>query len=204
MKQKLIILLIISSCTFGFGQVNPEDIILVYDSNNPEGKVLLKDEIAMNPDSFNVHMLEDKRIELTTKKDDLSITQEIVGRWNLNSIKTSNGEPYNLQVFKGIELTIDGKFNILDGEETISGEWEINKGNLILNYNEPQYQIKNKALLKILPKEQIESLTYSTNHLSIRKIDNSNIEFMHFLPENTESLDEMFYIIVLSNYTKTK
>ncbi|GHC65135.1 hypothetical protein SAMN05421855_1146 [Ulvibacter litoralis] len=192
------------TCTFGFGQVSPEDIIVVYDSINPKGKVLLKSEMSKNLDSINIHLLEDKKIELLTKKDSLLISKEIIGRWNLNSIKTSNGKPYNLQVFEKIELTNDGIFNILDNEEIISGKWEISKGELILNYNEPQCQIKDKALLKILPKEQIESLTYSSNFLNIRKIDNTNIEFMHFLPENIENIDEMFYVLVLSNYVKTE
>lgn len=204
MKQKLITLLIMLTCTFGFGQVSPEDIIVVYDSLNPKGKVLLKSELSKNLDSINIHMLEDKRLELLTKKDSLLIRKEIIGRWNLNSIKTSNGKPYNLQVFEEIELTNDGKFNILNNEEIISGKWEIRKGELTLNYNEPQYQIKDKALLKILPKEQIESLTYNSNFLSIGKIDNTNIEFMHFLPENIENIDEMFYVLVLSNYKKTE
>ncbi|WP_139149447.1 hypothetical protein [Ulvibacter litoralis] len=204
MIQKLITLLIMLTCTFGFGQVSPEDIIVVYDSINPKGKVLLKSEMSKNLDSINIHLLEDKKIELLTKKDSLLISKEIIGRWNLNSIKTSNGKPYNLQVFEKIELTNDGIFNILDNEEIISGKWEISKGELILNYNEPQCQIKDKALLKILPKEQIESLTYSSNFLNIRKIDNTNIEFMHFLPENIENIDEMFYVLVLSNYVKTE
>tara|TARA_R110001592_G_scaffold271330_1_gene537815 strand:- start:722 stop:1336 length:615 start_codon:yes stop_codon:yes gene_type:complete len=204
MKQKLITLLIILTCTFGFGQVSPEDIIVVYDSLNPKGKVLLKSEISKNLDSINIHLLEDKKMELLIKKDSLLISKEIIGRWNLNSIKTSNGKPYNLQVFQEIELTNDGKFNILDNEEIISGKWEISKGELTLNYNEPQCQIKDKALLKFLPKEQIESLTYSSNFLSIRKIDDTNIEFMHFLPENIENIDEMFYVLVLSNYVKTE
>lgn len=204
MKQKLITLLIILTCTFGFGQVSPEDIIVVYDSLNPKGKVLLKSEMSKNLDSINIHMLEDKKLELLTKKDSLLITKEIIGSWNLNTIKTSSGKPYNLQVFEKIEITNDGKFNILNNEEIISGKWEISKGELTLNYNEPQCQIKDKALLKILPKKQIESLTYSSNFLSIRKIDNTNIEFMHFLPENIENLDKMFYVLVLSKYVKTE
>jgi len=204
MKQKLITLLIILNCTFGFSQVSPEDIIVVYDSLNPKGKVLLKSEMSKNLDSINIHMLEDKKLELLTKKDSLLIRKEIIGSWNLNTVNTSNGKPYNLQVFKKIEITNDGKFNIVDNEEIISGKWEINKGELILKYNEPQCQIKDKALLKILPKEQIESLTYSSNFLSIRKIDNNNIAFMHFLPENMENIDEMFYVLVLSNYVKTE
>ena len=204
MKQKLITLLIILTYTSGFCQISPEDIIVVYDSLNPKGKVLLKSEMSKNLDSINIHMLEDKRLELLTKKDSLLISKEIIGSWNLNSVKTSNGKPYNLQVFEKIEITNDGKFNIIGNEEIISGKWEINKGELTLNYNEPQYQTKDKALLKILPKEQIESLTYSSNILSIRKIDKTNIEFMHFLPENTENIDQMFYVLVLSNYVKTE
>ena len=192
------------TCIFGFGQVSPEDIIVVYDSLNPNGKVLLKSEMSKNLDSINVHLLEDKKLELLTKKDSLTIRKETIGRWNLNSIKTSNGTSYNLQVFEEIELTNDGEFNILDNEEIISGKWELRKGELVLNYNEPQCQIKDKALLKILPKEQIESLTYTSNFLSIRKIDNHNIEFMHFLPENIENIEEMFYILVLSNYIKAE
>ncbi|WP_299115938.1 hypothetical protein [uncultured Winogradskyella sp.] len=204
MKQKLITLLITLTCTFGFGQVSPEDIIVVYDSLNPKGKVLLKSEMSKNLDSINIHILDDKRLELLTKKDSLLISKEIIGSWNLNTIKTSSGKPYNLQVFEKIEIRNDGKFNILDNEEIISGKWEISKGELTLNYDEPQCQIKDKALLKILPKEQIKSLTYSSNFLSIRKVDNKNIVFMHFLPENMENIDEMFYVLVLSNYVKTE
>ena len=204
MKQKLITLLIILTCTFGFGQVSPEDIIVVYDSLNPKGKVLLQSEMSKNLDSINMHMLEDTRLKLLTKKDSLLISKEIIGSWNLNSVKTSNKKPYNLQVFEKIEITNDGKFNIVDNDEIISGKWKISKGELILHYNEPQCHIKDKALLKIIPKEQIESLTYSSNFLSIRKVDNKNIVFMHFLPENIENIDEMFYVLVLSNYVKSE
>jgi hypothetical protein len=202
MKQKLITLLIILTCTLGFGQVSPEDIIVVYDSLNPKGKVLLKSEMSKNLDSINIHTLEDIRLELLTKKDNLLINKDIIGIWNLNSVKTSNGKPYNLQVFEKIEIMNDGKFNILDNKEIISGKWEVNKGELTLNYDKPQCQIKDKALLKILPKDQIESLTYSSNIISIRKVDNKNIVFMHFLPENMENINEMFYVLVLSNYVK--
>ena len=66
------------------------------------------------------------------KKDSLLIRKEIIGSWNLNTVNTSNGKPYNLQVFEKIEITNDGKFNIVDNEEIISGKWEINKGELIL------------------------------------------------------------------------
>lgn len=202
MDNKLITLLIMQICTFGFSQVNPEDIIVVYDSLNPKGKVILKSEMSKNLDSIDIHLLEERKLELLTKKDSLLIRKEIIGRWNLNSVKTLNGKPYNLQVFEEMELTNDGIFNIVENKEIISGKWEISNGELILKYNEPQCQIKDKAILKILPKEQIESLTYSSNFLSIRKIANTNIEFMHFLPENTENIDEMFYVLVLSNYVK--
>ncbi|MDX1783192.1 MAG: hypothetical protein R3361_03450, partial [Aequorivita vladivostokensis] len=68
MKQKLLIFLfaILSSSTFG--QTNPEDIIIVYDSLNPRGKIILKSELASNLDSLSTHLVDDKRIELLTKK----------------------------------------------------------------------------------------------------------------------------------------
>ncbi|SDX46762.1 hypothetical protein [Aequorivita viscosa] len=68
MKQKLLIFLftILSSSTFG--QTNPEDIIIVYDSLNPSGKIILKSKLASNLDSLSTHLVDDKRTDLLIKK----------------------------------------------------------------------------------------------------------------------------------------
>lgn len=204
MKLKLFTLIFIISCTFGFSQVNPEDIIIVYDSINPNGKVLLKSDLSKNLDSINIYQLQDKKIELLTKLDNLTIAKQIIGNWNLNSVERTNGLSYNLQVIDKIEFKENRKFKIYENKQVISGKWQINNGELTLNFNKPQCQIKEKTILKMLSKDQIKSITYNSNILHIKEIDNKNIVFMNFLQENTDNVDEIFFILILSKYNKVE
>lgn len=204
MKLKLFTLIFIISCTFGFSQVNPEDIIIVYDSINPNGKVLLKSDLSKNLDSINIYQLQDKKIELLTKLDNLTIAKQIIGNWNLNSVERTNGLSYNLQVIDKIEFKENRKFKIYENKQVISGKWQINNGELTLNFNKPQCQIKEKTILKMLSKDQIKSITYNSNILHIKEIDNKNIVFMNFLEENTDNVDDIFFILILSKYNKVE
>src|SRR5690554_1926696 len=97
MKQKLLIFLftILSSSTFG--QTNPEDIIIVYDSLNPSGKIILKSKLASNLDSLSTHLVDDKRTDLLTKKDSSTLKKLLIGDWKLESAKRVNGKTLNIQ-----------------------------------------------------------------------------------------------------------
>ena len=201
MKQKLTLIFFLSF-TFGLSQVSPEDLIIVYDSTNPKGKISLKSNLSNNLDSINIHLLEDKKIELLTKKDNLIIRTHIIGDWTLKSVERTNGIPYNLSVCEKIRFKKNGEFTIIENGKVIKGKWKINTGEITLNYNEPYCQIKDKYILDLLTKEQIKSVTYSSNILHIKEIDDKSIVFMHFLPENPENIDDMFYFLVQSIYIK--
>src|SRR5690606_35222999 len=144
MKQKLLIFLfaILSSSTFG--QTNPEDIIIVYDSLNPRGKIILKSELASNLDSLSTHLVVDKRIELLTKKDSSTIKKLLIGNWKLESAKRINGKTLNIQTPDQIRFDENQNFIQNLKGKILKGEWFVKQnpiGNLHLKYNERQFLI---------------------------------------------------------------
>ena len=207
MKHKLLILLFTIFSSICFGQTNPEDIIIVYDSLNPNGKILLKSELMSNLDSLSTHLVDDKRSELLIKKDSLTIKNLLIGKWILESVKRTNGESFNLQTSQKLTFNENTNFIQIIKGDTITGKWlvknEINS-NLLLKYDKPQISIKDKEILKYLPEEQIKAMTYSSNNFSIMEINNQSLIFFTFIPENVENFDEMFFRLILITYKRVK
>ena len=206
MKQKLLIFLftILSSSTFG--QINPEDIIIVYDSLNPSGKIILKSKLASNLDSLSTHLVDDKRTDLMTKKDSSTLKKLLIGDWKLESAKRVNGKTFNIQTPDQIRFDENQNFiQILKGKIS-RGEWFVKQnliGNLHLKYNERQFLITDEELIKQLPEEQIESMSFNSNILSIMEIDEEHLVFTNFVLENAQDFDNMFFRLVLITYIKT-
>ncbi|OAD92720.1 hypothetical protein A7A78_02080 [Aequorivita soesokkakensis] len=206
MKQKLLIFLfaILSSSTFG--QTNPEDIIIVYDSLNPRGKIILKSELASNLDSLSTHLVDDKRIELLTKKDSSTIKKLLIGNWKLESAKRINGKTLNIQTPDQIRFDENQNFIQNLKGKILKGEWFVKQnpiGNLHLKYNERQFLITDEELIKQLPEEQIESMSFNSDILSIMEIDKEHLIFANFVLENAQDFDNMFFRLVLITYIKT-
>ena len=76
-------------------------------------------------------------------------------------------------------------------------------GNLYLKYNERQFLITDEELIKQLPEEQIESISFNSNILSIMEIDEEHLVFTNFVLENAQDFDNMFFRLVLITYIKT-
>ena len=207
MKQSLLILLFTILTFLSFGQTNPENIIIVYDSLNPSGKMILKSELATNLDSLSTHLVDDIRIELRTKKDSTTIKKLLIGDWKLESTKRINGKTFNLQMFEYIKFEGNQNFTqTLEGKKS-QGKWFAKNttiGNLKLKYNERQFSITNEELLEQLPKEQVESLSFESNTLTIMEINEEHLVFATFLPENTQDFDNMFYRLVRTTYIRTE
>lgn len=189
----------------GFGQTNPEDIILVYDSLNPNGTVILKSELVSDLDSLSRFLIDDMQEKLMTKKDSATIRNLLIGKWTLESVQRVNGIPFNLQAYEKMQYKIDDKFVLENPDDTVRGYWKVineRHGNLHLTYDEPQIAIKDKNILKLLPEEQIKSLTYSSGIKVIKEIDSKMLLLMTFIPENTENINDMFYRLILTTYRK--
>ena len=205
MKHKLLILLFTIFSSICFGQINPEDIIVVYDSLNPSGKVILKSELTSDLDSLSIHLVDEKRNELLTKKDSLTIKNLLTGKWKLESTKRINGKSFNLQSYEQLTFNENQNFiQVLEGKTT-QGKWFLEtktNGNLRLKYNEPQFSITNKELLKHLPEEQLKALSFDSNTLSIMEINEELLIFATFIHENVGQIDDMFYRLILMTYRK--
>ena len=207
MKHNLLFLLFTIFSSICFGQTNPEDIIIVYDSLNPSGKMILKSELASDLDSLSIHLIDEKRNKLLTKKDTLTIKKLLIGNWKFERAKRINGKSFNLQTSEQITFEENRNFIQISKGDTIQGKWFVkneNNGNLLLKYDEPQISIKDKNILKYLPKEQIKAMTFSSNTLSIMEINKQSLIFTNFFPENIQQTDNMFYRLVLTTYKKTE
>ena len=206
MKDKLLILLFTIFSSICSGQTNPEDIIIVYDSLNPTGKILLKSELTSNLDSLSTYLVDDKMNELLTKKDTLIIKKLLIGNWRLQDTKRLNGKSFNLQIAEQFTFNENQNFVQILEEKKSQGKWFVNhktNGNLTLKYNERQFSITNEELLKYLPEEQVKAMSFDSNMLSIMEINEEQLVFATFLPENVQDLDNMFYRLVLTTYVKT-
>ncbi|MFN8255021.1 MAG: hypothetical protein U0W24_04990 [Bacteroidales bacterium] len=206
MKATLTIILAIIT-NLGYGQTNPEDIILVYDSLNPNGKMILKNDLVSDLDSLSTFLLDETQEKILTQNDSVTIRKSLIGKWTLTSVERVNGMPFNLQSYQNIQFSEDGKFIFENPNDTVLGTWNAIKernGNLHLSYNEPQIAIKDKEILKLLPKEQIDALTYSSETKAIKEIDDNTLVFMTFILENTENIDDMFYRLILTTYKRSK
>lgn len=205
MKRKVLFFLLTLFSSMCFCQTNPEDIIIVRDSSNPKGKVILKSELISDLDSLSIHLMDDRKNDLLIKKDSLTIKNLLVGKWIFESAKRINGKTYNLQPSKQFTFDKNGNFTQIIKDESIKGKWfakkEIN-GNLQLNYNEPQFLIKDKEIIKHLSKEQVKAMTYSSNVFSIMDINEQTLIFLNFIPENTNEKDKMFYRLILITYKR--
>ena len=191
-----------------FGQTDAEDIILVYDSLNPNGKVVLKSELLYNLDSLSLFLVDDVRDELMTKMDSTTIRNFLIGSWTLESVKRINEKPYSLQVDEKMQFHEDGNFVIINTGNTSIGTWTVmmkNNGNLHLSYDEPQISIKDKEILNLLTAEQIKSMTFSSSIEFIKQVDSKTLVLMTFVPENPKhsgDVDDMFFRLILATYKK--
>lgn len=193
--------------SFGYSQTNPENLILVYDSLNSEGKLILKSDLVSDLDSLSIFLFDEMEEKLLVQKDSITIRKMLVGKWKLKSIERVNGAPFNLESYQNIQFSEKGECILENLNDTVLGTWNVvneSIGNLRLKYNEPQIMIKDKEILKLLPPEQIKSLTYSSGIKAIKEIDNNILVFMSFIPQNTENIDNMFYRLILTTYERTE
>lgn len=189
----------------GFGQVNPENIILEYDIQNGTEKVIFKNELSADFDSLSSQLIDEKRKELMSTKDSATIKNLIVGTWEIKNSVRVNGESANIQLEDKFIFSDNGEFLSYNRYDTVGGKWFIaisDLGNLKLEFDEPQTYIKDKAILKYLPKEQIEAMTYTSNILAIAEIDEQRLIFATFILTLYENIDDMHYRLILTTYLK--
>ncbi|WP_157957283.1 hypothetical protein [Winogradskyella tangerina] len=205
MKQKFIVLLTFFNVFVFFGQTDPEDIIVVYDSLNPNGKVILKSNLSSNLDSLSPHLVDDMRKELFIKKDSATISKLLVGKWKIKSVKRINGDSTNLIVQDSLVFGADHYYSQSSDGKTVEGKWILKTnmiGNVTIQYNEKQYPVLDENIIKALPKDYLESLSYDSNILSITELNEEYLILTTFLLENAHDFDTMFYRLVLKTYAR--
>ena len=184
MKPVLTIILLTMS-TLGFGQVTAEDIIIVYDSLNPNGRTILKSDLASDLDSLDELLLEETRQKLLTTQDSEEVQKMLTGNWTLQSVKRTNGKTYNLATTKRYELYGDGSFREFSPDDTTNGNWELMEkqpGLLNLNYHRPK-RVLPEEILKLLSEDMREKVATTENSTEyIREIDNRKLVLYVFLP----------------------
>ncbi len=205
MNNGLLPLLFALSFSICFSQTNPEDVIVVYDSLHPNGKVILKSELGSDLDSLSIHLVDEKRKEILSKKDTIAIKTLLVGSWILQSTKRINGKSINLQTSKQMTFNENGNFVQIHENDTLKGKWFVKNvinGNLLLKYNKPYIPIKDKTILKSLSQEQIKAISFDSNILSITEINHEHLIFANFLDGNFGDINKMFYRLVLATYKR--
>ena len=206
MKISLTIILTIIT-NLGYSQTNPEDIVIVYDSLNPNGKVIIKSDLISDLDSLSTFLLDDMKEKLLTQSDSATIRKSLIGKWTLIRVERINGLPVNLQSYQNMHFSEDGKFIFVNPNDIVHGTWNVIKetnGKLHFSFNEPQIAIWDKEILELLTKKQIDAMTYSSDTKSIKEINNDTLVFFTFIPENTQNSEDMFYRLILTTYKKNE
>lgn len=212
MKSNLIFFLLIFSTSVGFGQVSPEDIIIVYDSLNPNGKVILKDELSSNLDSLDGYLVNDKKIELMTKLDTITIKNLLIGTWIKESVKRINGENFNLVSAEQYIFNENLTYVEIHEDHSMEGKWSLGEilpsGSLKLTYDEPlkrELHMDMETMKKIYSDKMIEDLLFIRgNTLSIKSINEQMLVFMTFIPKHPEDFDDSSQMLILTTYKRTE
>lgn len=190
---------------FGYSQTSPEDIIMVYDELNPNGKMILKSELVTNLDSLSLFLKDETEEKLLVQQDSSTIRNALIGKWTLESVERVNGIPFNLVSYQNLQFRESGEFSFERSNEKVQGTWTVRnkrKGTLLFNYYEPQLAIIDKEIIAQLPKEQIQALTFSSETRMIKAIDKDTLVFMTFIAGNPENIDDMFCRLILTTYKR--
>lgn len=205
MSYKILFCLFAISSLGCLAQTNPEDIIVIYDVKNQDEKVILKSELSSNLDSLSMHLVDEKRSMLLSKKDSLTLRKFLVGHWSFKNSKRSNDKPSNLSSVDKYIFDQNGEFTQIKENDTASGTWFIEKSsraNLTLKFNNPQIAIKDKEILKYLPKDEIKKITFDSKLICIREINDEALVISSFILQNQTNFDNMFFRLVLTTYNR--
>ena len=187
--------------------MNPENILWVYDSLNPKGRMVLKSDIISDLDSLSTLLFDEMQEKLFALKDSTTLRNALIGKWRLKSIERVNGIPFKLQSYENIQFSEQGEFILENINDTVRGRWNLvnaRNGNLLYKYNKPQLAVKDKEILKLLSEEQIKSIAYNSGMMAIKIIDNDTLVFMTFIPQNTKNFDDTYYRLILTTYKRNE
>lgn len=190
-----------------WSQTNPEKFLIKFDSLNQIEAIILNDDLSSNLDSLSPELMEEKQRELLDNVDAVAIQKFIAGVWSLQSNTHAGGTASDLQVPDQYIFYKNGRFSSTTPGDSILGKWQIEPSdfsNFRLDFDVPQIGIKDKEILKYLPQEQIQAMTYQSTMLSICYLDKHNLVFSTFLPATSDDPDEdqLFFKLILTRYSK--
>lgn len=206
MKHFFLVLLFVNVFTFSFGQTNPENIIIQYNSDGSQ-TIINKNDLSTDPDSVDVMLFYETQEMYRMKLDSLELLNRLVGKWTFSSAKRTNGKDSNASGAITYEFKKNGAFVSIDAGERLSGKWTVDTGGyavITLKYDKPKVMIKDKKVLKTLDKETLKSITFSSETITLAAIDSTSLTITSStIAGDRNDVSKMFYRIILLHYDKS-
>lgn len=189
-----------------FGQTNPEDIIIRYNSDGSR-EVINKNDLSMNPDSVDLMLVSEVEEMYLMRLDSMTLLKRLIGKWTFKSAQRTNGKNINSGSASSYEFRKDGTFVLRDADERIEGKWTVHHGGnavISLAYDKPRVAIKDKNVLKYLDKEALKAITFSSETISLTAINSTKMTIRSsVIVSHPKGVNNVFYRIVLLNYDKS-
>jgi hypothetical protein len=205
MRRFYIFFMSVIPITYLFGQTNPEDIIIRYNSDGSKD-VINKKDLVSDPDSVDAMLFQDVEKMYLLKIDSLELLNKIAGKWTFRSAQRVNGMDFSSSNASSYEFRRNGSFASIDGGEKLEGKWNVEEGGdavIRLAYDKPKVIIKDKNILKQLDKETLKSVTFSSEIISLVTITSTSmIVRSSTIIKDSQDTGNFFYRIVLLNYEK--
>ena len=206
MRQFFLIFIYLLVITCSFGQTNPEDIIIKYNSDGSK-EIINKNDLSTDPDSVDSMLLSEVEEMYLMRLDSLEVLNRLVGKWTFTSAQRTNGRNFKSGNTSSYEFKRDGTFVSIYADEKLEGKWTVHEGgNAVINlaYDKPKVLIKDKNVLKYLDKETLKSVTFSSEVISFVTINSTSMTIRSStIVSDPKGVNDTFYRIILLNYDKS-
>ena len=212
MKSLILILSTLCFVNFTYAQTDPEDIIIIYDDEHKDGRLVHKSDLSADLDSLNEYFLMDKRAGLAIKSDSTTLRKRLIGKWSYKGSERANGLPYDLRDAEVMEFKADGSFYEVEENDTLFASWKISTEkpdripSVEITFSKPRLMIDDPEIIKQLSPQAIASVTFPGESHYIHQLNENKLVFYLFnLIANDfeeEKNRELHYRLILSTYVK--
>ncbi len=206
MRQLFLVFIYLFVITCSFGQANPEDIIIKYNSDGSK-EIINKSDLSTDPDSVDSMLFSEVEEMYLMRLDSLEVLNRLVGKWTFTSAQRTNGRNFKSGNTNSYEFKRDGTFVSIYADEKLEGKWTVHEGgNAVINlaYDKPKVLIKDKNVLKYLDKETLKSVTFSSEIISFVTINSTSMTIRSStIVGDPKGINDTFYRIILLNYDKS-
>src|SRR6187402_657359 len=94
MKQFFLVFICLLVITCSFGQTNPKDIIIRYNSDGSQ-EIINKNNLSTDPDSVDAILFSEVEEMYLMRLDSLEVLNRLIGKWTFTSALRTNGKISN-------------------------------------------------------------------------------------------------------------